>query len=65
MTLDLLQLAGEVVADMFADSELRKHRLTCECEKPAPGQFSVLYWTTCQKCDRQLSYLACVERGVR
>jgi hypothetical protein len=47
----------EIIAGMFAEAALRRVRLSCECESPTPGVWNALGWTTCQKCQRQLSRL--------
>jgi hypothetical protein len=59
----IAQLVEEAIAEMFADSALRKYRVSCDCAEPMPDSFDELYWATCQGCGRQLSYLAYVERG--
>jgi hypothetical protein len=52
----------EIVAEMFAASALRGLRVSCSCERPEPGVWSVDYWTTCQSCQKQLSRLAYIEK---
>jgi hypothetical protein len=49
------EFVNETLAGFFAASAIRKAQPQCECPTPVPGDFDLIYYTTCQRCNRALA----------